>query len=110
MLTRRKLVISAVAGLAVGEGLVGTARADQSGYEETYQGRVIRLTGPPGAPMAAAVTIDGRPLSLMKVGDDAYLSPLCHYEVVASPLVAARRAVEELHGAELLTAAAGEAR
>ncbi|MFI8826920.1 tyrosinase family oxidase copper chaperone [Streptomyces sp. NPDC053431] len=65
-------------------------------YTETYQGRTIRVAADGG------VHIDGRPLHLMKFADDAYLSSLCHYAMAPTPLVAARRAVEELRGAQLL--------
>ncbi|MEV5968492.1 tyrosinase family oxidase copper chaperone [Streptomyces sp. NPDC051921] len=68
-------------------------------YTETYQGRTIRVAS---AAAGGGVYIDGRPLHLMKFADDAYLSSLCHYEMAPTPLVAARRAVEELRGAHLL--------
>ncbi|ARQ72527.1 tyrosinase family oxidase copper chaperone [Streptomyces marincola] len=89
-------------GLAGGEG--GEGDGDAAEYVETYQGRTIRVL-----PEAAGggVLIDDRPLHLMKFGDDAYLSSMCHYEMAPSPLHAARRAVEELRGAALLPAAHG---
>ncbi|MFF5975566.1 tyrosinase family oxidase copper chaperone [Streptomyces sp. NPDC012769] len=68
-------------------------------YTETYQGRTIRVAS---AAAGGGVFIDGRPLHLMKFAEDAYLSSLCHYEMAPTPLVAARRAVEELRGAQLL--------
>ncbi|UCM87714.1 tyrosinase cofactor [Streptomyces marincola] len=85
-----------------GEG--GAGAGDAGEYVETYQGRTIRVL-----PEAAGggVLIDDRPLHLMKFGDDAYLSSMCHYEMAPSPLHAARRAVEELRGAALLPAAHG---
>jgi hypothetical protein len=67
-------------------------------HVEAYQGRHIRITQSGGA------YIDGRQLHLMKMGDGAYLSALCHYELAETPLIAARRAVDELRGANLLAA------
>ncbi|MEU2659656.1 tyrosinase family oxidase copper chaperone [Streptomyces sp. NPDC007325] len=75
------------------------AGADGGEYTETYQGRTIRVAS---AAAGGGVFIDDRPLHLMKFADDAYLSSLCHYEMAPTPLVAARRAVEELRGAHLL--------
>lgn len=68
-------------------------------YNETYRGRSITITAM-GTEKAAY--IDGQPLHLMKIGDDAYLSALCHYTVARTPLDAARTAVDELRGAHLL--------
>ncbi|MET9952974.1 tyrosinase family oxidase copper chaperone [Streptomyces sp. NPDC006339] len=77
----------------------GQAAAGDDDYTETYQGRTIRVAS---AAAGGGVFIDGRPLHLMKFAEDAYLSSLCHYEMAPTPLVAARRAVEELRGAQLL--------
>ncbi|MCX4824973.1 tyrosinase cofactor [Streptomyces sp. NBC_01142] len=68
-------------------------------HTERYQGRTIQVADHGGTP---AVTIDGRELHLMRLADDAYLSAMCHYELSATPLQAARRAVQELRGAQLL--------
>ncbi|WP_073763611.1 tyrosinase family oxidase copper chaperone [Streptomyces sp. CB02923] len=68
-------------------------------YTERYLGRTIRIDAPHGT---ARVTIDGRALDLMRMGADAYLSPLCHYGFDRTPLAAARRAVRRLRGARLL--------
>ncbi|MQY10074.1 hypothetical protein SRB5_01780 [Streptomyces sp. RB5] len=66
-------------------------------HTETYRGRTITVSHADGA-----VTIDGRPLHVMKLGDGAYLSALCHYKLAPSPLAAGRHAVDELRGADLL--------
>lgn len=80
------------------EGTVPRAAAAAS-HTERYQGRTIRVADHGGTPV---VTIDGRELHLMRLGDDAYVSAMCHYELSATPLQAARRAVQELRGAQLL--------
>ncbi|MFI9173109.1 tyrosinase family oxidase copper chaperone [Streptomyces lincolnensis] len=68
-------------------------------HTERYEGRTIRVADHGGTPV---VTIDGRELHLMRLGDDAFVSALCHYEMSTDPLQAARRAVRELRGAQLL--------
>ncbi|MFJ9039020.1 tyrosinase family oxidase copper chaperone [Streptomyces sp. NPDC102406] len=96
--------VSARTGDASAEaGNASGAAADQE-YTERYRGRTIRVAT---AAAGGGVTIDGRPLHLMKFADDAYLSSLCHYEMAPSPLHAARRAVEELRGAAVLPSAHG---
>lgn len=88
------------AGAAGGtESRTTTEAAADTGHTERYQGRTIRVAP---ASEGGGVTIDGRPLHLMKFGEDAYLSSMCHYEMAPTPLHAARRAVEELRGAALL--------
>ncbi|MEU0689432.1 tyrosinase family oxidase copper chaperone [Streptomyces uncialis] len=82
-------------------------------FEETYRGRRIEGRGP-GTPTAARtrpvghhgsggprVTIDGRPLPLMRRADGSYLSVVDHYVSYPSPLAAARAAVDELGPARL---------
>lgn len=66
-------------------------------YTEKYKGRTITVSE-----TDETVHIDGRPLPLMKMGEGAYLSALCHYRFASSPLVAGREAVDELRGANLL--------
>jgi hypothetical protein len=85
-----------VAGLYVGGVVAKSGGAD---HVEVYQGRRILVAD------NGAVYIDGRQLHLMKYEDDAYLSAMCHYEFAPTPLAAARRAVEELRGADLLETA-----
>ncbi|MFC9330882.1 tyrosinase family oxidase copper chaperone [Kitasatospora sp. NPDC057015] len=84
-----------------GAGAVAAGPAD---HVETYKGRTIRVAESGGE--HTAVFIDDRPLHVMKLGENAYMSSLCHYGLEASPLVAARRAVDELRGAQLLAAKA----
>ncbi|WP_020674093.1 tyrosinase family oxidase copper chaperone [Amycolatopsis nigrescens] len=89
--------LTAAGGVALGRAVSAAGGGD--GYTETYRGREIWVSGRDGD---LAVSIDGRPLHLMKYGETAYLSALCHYEMAESPLLAARRAVDELRGANLL--------
>ncbi|MEV0633472.1 tyrosinase family oxidase copper chaperone [Streptomyces sp. NPDC050619] len=73
-------------------------------FEETYRGRRIR-----GIRISAAaagrtfaddgqwhVTVDGRPLHLMRRADGTWLSMVDHYRSYPTPLEAARAAVDEL--------------
>jgi tyrosinase co-factor MelC1 len=88
-------------GLSVGRivaNAIGT-EGELHDYAEIYRGRRIAVSERDGN---ATVYIDGRRLHLMKYGEAAYLSPLCHYEFAPSPLAAARRAVDQLRGANLL--------
>lgn len=91
----------ASAGLTVVSLYAGGIVANNGGndHAEVYQGRRILVAD------NGAVYIDGRQLHLMKYDDDAYLSAMCHYEFAPTPLAAARRAVEELRGADLLETA-----
>ncbi|MER6028344.1 tyrosinase family oxidase copper chaperone [Streptomyces sp. NPDC001851] len=69
-------------------------------FDETYRGRQIRGVEVRGSGRAAgaqwAVTIDGRPLHLMRRADGSWLSMVDHYRSYATPLAAARGAVDEL--------------
>lgn len=73
---------------------------DDSSFEETYRGRRIR--GVRAAVRSAAgtgtwyVTVDGRPLHLMRRADGTWLSMVDHYRSYGTPLQAARGAVDEL--------------
>ncbi|MGW6398694.1 tyrosinase family oxidase copper chaperone [Streptomyces sp. NPDC055134] len=84
---------------------------DASGkdFEETYRGRHIRGTRGQGSMMRAHlgqksgqrsgrwdVTVDGRPLHLMRRADGSYLSMVDHYQSYPTPLAAARGAVDEI--------------
>jgi hypothetical protein len=117
-------MVKATTGIAAGVTLTGAAgavmvsadgppgeeqaagSAAAAAHTEKYRGRTIEVTSHDGA---EAVRIDGQELHLMKLGDGAYLSSMCHYGLAASPLIAARRAVEELRGAALLPLGHSEA-
>ncbi|WP_406069792.1 tyrosinase cofactor [Streptomyces sp. NBC_01020] len=67
-------------------------------FDEMYRGRRIRGRAEGGY---TEVTVDGRPLHLMRRADGSYLSMVDHYESYPTPLAAARAAVDELGSAQL---------
>ncbi|MFD5817197.1 tyrosinase family oxidase copper chaperone [Streptomyces sp. NPDC127038] len=77
-------------------------------FDEMYRGRHILGTRNGGDGRAAyaggdwQVTVDGRPLHLMRRADGSYLSMVDHYESYPTPLAAARAAVDQLGPAEHL--------
>ncbi|MDW4909597.1 tyrosinase family oxidase copper chaperone [Streptomyces sp. ADMS] len=90
-------------------------------FDETYRGRRLRgvragadhhdhmaqVMRPPGGGQWH-ITVDGRPLHLMRRADGTYLSMVDHYRSYPTPLEAARAAVDELGPGRQLTVAAGE--
>ncbi|MER6569236.1 tyrosinase family oxidase copper chaperone [Streptomyces sp. NPDC001093] len=109
--TRREVTRRLLAS-AVGVGLVPVAAACErrpsaqddgrrtDAFDETYRGRHIRgievRTGRRAAAGRWQVTIDGRPLHLMRRADGSWLSMVDHYRSYPTPLAAARAAVDEL--------------
>ncbi|MDX3454746.1 tyrosinase family oxidase copper chaperone [Streptomyces sp. ME02-8801-2C] len=93
-------------------------------FDETYRGRRLRgMKADAGGAdhlehMAQAlggqgdgrwhVTVDGRPLHLMRRADGTYLSMVDHYRSYPTALEAARAAVDELGPGRQLTVAGGE--
>ena len=79
-----------------------------SSFDEVYRGRHIFGTKSGSDGRAAftggawQVTVDGRPLHLMRRADGGYLSMVDHYESYPTPLAAARAAVDELGPEEQL--------
>ena len=75
-------------------------------FDETYRGRHIRGVELPAAQRASGgrwqVTIDGRPLHLMRRADGSWLSMIDHYRSYPTPRDAARAAVDELSPGEQL--------
>ncbi|MEV6753696.1 tyrosinase family oxidase copper chaperone [Streptomyces sp. NPDC051214] len=69
-------------------------------FDEVYAGRHIRGTRVAGGAQhpdgAWDITVDGRPLHLMRRADGGYLSMIDHYQSYPTPLIATRRAVDEL--------------
>ncbi|WP_309097814.1 tyrosinase family oxidase copper chaperone [Streptomyces sp.] len=70
-------------------------------FEEVYRGRRIRGVPVPSPEQAATdvewhVTVDGRPLHLMRRADGSWLSLVDHYRSYPTPLAATRAAVDEL--------------
>ncbi|MDX2679562.1 tyrosinase cofactor [Streptomyces soliscabiei] len=87
----------------------GSADTPPGSFEETYRGRRLRgvLTPADRAPGDGPrweVTVDGRPLHLMRRADGTWLSTVDHYCSYATPLEAARAAVDELGPGEQLRA------
>jgi hypothetical protein len=76
-------------------------RPGNTAFDETYRGRRIQ-----GAPVPAGrsvigdprwlVTVDGRPLHLMRRADGTWLTMVDHYSSYRTPLEATRAAVDEL--------------
>ncbi|CAM5679914.1 hypothetical protein SAVIM338S_07297 [Streptomyces avidinii] len=98
-------LVAVTANTSDGSGSGAAAQAAGNASDElveTYKGRTIRIGAATGDHQP--VYIDDRPLHVMKMGENAYMSSMCHYGLEASPLVAARRAVDELRGAQLLAA------
>ncbi|MFE9765456.1 tyrosinase family oxidase copper chaperone [Streptomyces sp. NPDC005808] len=83
-------------------------RSEDLSFDETYRGRHL-LGAKTGAGSRAAVaggdwriTVDGRPLHLMRRADGGYLSMVDHYRSYPTALAAARAAVDELGPSEQL--------
>ncbi|MEU3830885.1 tyrosinase family oxidase copper chaperone [Streptomyces sp. NPDC029080] len=70
-------------------------------FDETYRGRRIQGVLVPAAGRAAGqgewrITIDGRPLHLMRRADGTWLTMVDHYTSYRTPLEATRAAVDEI--------------
>ncbi|WP_399885121.1 tyrosinase family oxidase copper chaperone [Streptomyces sp. BBFR51] len=80
--------------------------AGNAAFDETYRGRRIRgIRSAAGRAVGAGtwhVTVDGRPLHLMRRADGSWLSMVDHYRSYPTPLDAARGAVDELGPGEQL--------
>ncbi|MEU8732107.1 tyrosinase family oxidase copper chaperone [Streptomyces tendae] len=80
--------------------------AESTAFDETYRGRRIRgIRSAAGRAVGAGtwqVTVDGRPLHLMRRADGSWLSMVDHYRSYPTPLAAARGAVDELGPGEHL--------
>ncbi|MEV6961263.1 tyrosinase cofactor [Streptomyces sp. NPDC051207] len=82
-----------------------TAAEDHGGpwdtaFDEMYRGRRIRGVRSLEGRLAGAgvwrVTVDGRPLHLMRRADGTWLTMVDHYRSYPTPLEAARAAVDEM--------------
>lgn len=105
-----------VAGMASAPFVVGSraAGAQETRFEETYRGRRIvgvrHDDGRSGGGSGGGrwhVAVDGRPLHLMPRADGSWVSMVDHYESYATPLAAARAAVDELGPSARLGAPGG---
>ncbi|MFF8954055.1 tyrosinase family oxidase copper chaperone [Streptomyces sp. NPDC014940] len=88
-------VVAASRPLPAGQG------RGRSSFDETYRGRRIQGALVPIAGRRAAdgdweVTIDGRPLHLMRRADGTWLSMVDHYGSYPTALEATRAAVDEI--------------
>ncbi|MFG2237117.1 tyrosinase family oxidase copper chaperone [Streptomyces sp. NPDC048734] len=83
----------------------------EAAFDETYLGRHLRgRLVPPAGAGRWEITVDGRPLHLMRRADGTWLSMVDHYRSYASPLDAARAAVDELGPGQMLRATAATGR
>ncbi|MEU3788963.1 tyrosinase family oxidase copper chaperone [Streptomyces fructofermentans] len=109
-------------GGALGRPGAGPGEEPRGAFDEMYRGHRIRgvrdtadgvraagEAGPPAPPGEWRVTVDERPLHLMRRADGGYLTMIDHYQSYPTPLAAARAAVDELGGTQRLRATAGEA-
>ncbi|MET7456629.1 tyrosinase family oxidase copper chaperone [Streptomyces sp. NPDC005574] len=80
-------------------------------FDETFLGRRIQglRTGADGAGGRWHVTVDGRPLHLMRRADGTWLSMVDHYRSYPTALEATRAAVGELVPGQRLRATGGTA-
>ncbi|MET7284477.1 tyrosinase family oxidase copper chaperone [Streptomyces sp. NPDC005573] len=88
-------VVAASRPLPTSEG------AGSDSFDETYRGRRIQGHLVPGAARRATgdewrITVDGRPLHLMRRADGTWMSMVDHYTSYRTPLEATRAAVDEL--------------
>ncbi|MEU3981353.1 tyrosinase family oxidase copper chaperone [Streptomyces sp. NPDC026672] len=79
----------------------GEAAGPDTVFAETYQGHRIQGFLVPAEDQAAGegewqVTVDGRPLHLMRRADGTWLTMLDHYSSYRTPLEATRAAVDEM--------------
>ncbi|MGJ5751657.1 tyrosinase co-factor MelC1 [Streptomyces puniciscabiei] len=109
--TRREVarrLLASAAGVALAPAAAACERPPNTpddsrrtgAFDETYRGRHIRgvevRTGRRAATAQWEVTIDGRPLDLMRRADGSWLTMVDHYRSYPTPLAAARAAVDEL--------------
>ncbi|MFF8971368.1 tyrosinase family oxidase copper chaperone [Streptomyces sp. NPDC014995] len=97
------LVASGAAPRASGPaGKAPGPAGDDERFDETYRGHLIvgvRYDAErpvEDGPSAWHVTVDGRQLHLMRRADGSWMSMVDHYQSYATPLAAARAAVDEL--------------
>jgi hypothetical protein len=108
---RRFLSMTAlgVAGVALAVPLITSANAEASAvetFDEIYLGRRIQGVLSAGTERhlpPESVLIDGRPLHVMRDSNGCFISSVDHYRPVRTLREVARKAVELLDGARLVT-------
>ncbi|MFJ1804847.1 MULTISPECIES: tyrosinase family oxidase copper chaperone [unclassified Streptomyces] len=115
--TRRRDLLRGLLGAAAALAIVPVVTASRpprpadggptDSFDETYRGRRISGALASTGEAAAAdarwnITVDGRPLHLMRRADGTWLSMVDHYRSYATPLEAVRAAVDELGPGERL--------
>lgn len=108
-------VLASATGVVLAPFLAASEAAGPTGawFHETYRGRRIVCVADDAVrrgnevPGVWHVTVDGRPLHLMRRVDGTWMTMVDHYQSYASPLAAARAAVDELGPTVRLGAAGG---
>lgn len=108
-------VSASVAGVALAPFLVasGTTGPERACFRERYRGRTIVVVADDGGLLGDDasggwhVTVDGRPLHLMRRVDGSWMTMVDHYQSYPTPLAAARAAVDELGPTARLGAPSG---
>ncbi|WP_062648489.1 tyrosinase family oxidase copper chaperone [Streptomyces maremycinicus] len=119
--TRRRDLLRGLLGAAAALAIVPVVTASRptrpvegggpaDSFDEIYRGRHLQgVLAPTGHGAAADVrwdiTVDGRPLHLMRRADGTWLSMVDHYSSYPTPLEAVRAAVDGLGPGERLRAA-----
>ncbi|MFE3635383.1 tyrosinase cofactor [Streptomyces cellostaticus] len=116
-LTRRRAMTTAAALAATASAATLLAPAAPAAehhhgapdsFDEVYKGRRIQGRPSDGGGRhhehggGYAVFVDGVELHVMRNADGTWISVVSHYDPVPTPRAAARAAVDELQGAELL--------
>nr|WP_229911339.1 tyrosinase cofactor [Streptomyces aurantiogriseus] len=97
-------LFASAAGVALAPVLAASRSAgpEEARFDETYRGRSIvgirDDAGRSGNDVSGTwhVTVDGRPLHLMRRADGTWMTMVDHYQSYPTPLAAARAAVDEL--------------
>lgn len=109
-------MVASAAGAALAPFLATSEAAgpEAAWFHETYRGRrIVGITddaGRRGTDEVSGVwhvTVDGRPLHLMRRVDGSWMTMVDHYQSYPSPLAAARAAVDELGPTVRLGASGG---
>lgn len=108
-------LFASAAGVALAPFFAASGATDPKGawFRETYRGRrivgVADDAGRLGDDVSGVwhVTVDGRPLHLMRRVDGSWMTMVDHYQSYPTPLAAARAAVDELGPTARLVASDG---